>query len=69
MGEPHTRPQAYLFFYHDPLKEKGEAADIKKKNQNQDPNKNLQMLGKGFKKSRSSVCFSFYRPPSKFTQG
>jgi len=60
------RSQPYLFFYPDPLKEKGEEADIKKK---QHSNKTPQKLGKSFKKSQSSVCFSFYRPPSKVTQG
>lgn len=58
-----------LLLYYDPLKEKGEEADTKrKKKKRAHPNKTPQKLGKSFKKSQSSVCFSFYRPPSKFTQ-
>lgn len=34
------RPQPYLFFYCDPLKEKGEEADIKKKPKKQKNNQN-----------------------------
>lgn len=56
-----------LLLHSDSLTEKGEEADTKTKIKSA-PKQTPQKPGRSFKKSQSPVCFSFYRPPSKFTQ-
>lgn len=59
MGEPHTRSQPYLFFYHDPLKEEGEAADIKKNKTNKSQTKTSKCWVKVLKKADLLFAFPF----------
>lgn len=53
----HVRSQCYLFFYHEPLKEKGAGADIKKHTTTRKQHSPLPKLGKSFK--RADPLFAF----------